>query len=742
MSGEQLINLTIDGQTLAVPKGTTVYKAAEQLGITIPIFCYQDRMPPFGACRMCLVEVEKFPKLQASCTLEVAEGMIVKTQSQGAVDGRKGIIEFLLINHPLDCPICDRGGECPLQEQALDHGPGASRFYETKRKFSKRKPLGPVLMLDRERCIQCARCTRFGDILAGDHALEFLDRGYRMEVGTPDGGPAESKFIGNTIMICPVGALTSQVYRFRARPWDNAPTDSTCTLCPVGCSMILDQRDGEIMRTRSREDKQVNDMWLCDKGWFGYEFVYHPDRLKTPLAKKNGKLEPITWDEAFTLAAAKLKEAKEIAAFGGTPLTTEELYLFQKLIREGCKSPNVDYRVGQPLFSLEEEGAAPGMVEGIETCETLHTIVLAGLDLTEEFPVLWLRLRQAINKGAKMIFIGNFEPEIGRYCSEKILHAPGDALEALQKLKVQEGKKGAIFVGSQYLSNPLRKNILAQLQGLGLPVHVMEGNNNSQGARLAGMHPELLPLGQKATTKGLNALEALTKGVELLWVAGANPALKFSQKVWDGARQKLKFLIVQDLFLTETAAQADLVLPTLSFIEKGGHFINIEGRSRTLLPGKEIPEKILSDGEIFSQIATKLNFPLQIANDFLTALTKPWEPYTQTKVVANAPKSMEKVNLAASFAPQLFDKGVRMTHDPHLVQLAKKPYIWLNPSEGEKQGLKSGDRVKVNEISGQVKFDDKIALGTLLLPLGYKELSVQDLGLPLNGMAIAIKKEG
>ena len=743
MSGEQ-INLTIDGQALTVPKGTTVYTAALKLGIQIPIFCYQDRMPPFGACRMCLVEVEKIPKLQASCVLEATEGMVVKTQSQVAVDGRKGIIEFLLINHPLDCPICDRGGECPLQEQALDHGPGSSRFFEQKRKFPKRKPLGPVLMLDRERCIQCARCTRFGDVLAGDHALEFIDRGYRMEVGTPDGGPAESKFIGNTIMICPVGALTSQVYRFRARPWDNQPTNSTCTLCPVGCSMILDQRDGEIMRTRSQEDKAVNDIWLCDKGWFGYEFVYHPERLKTPLAKKNGKLEPISWDEAFSLAAEKLKAAKQLAAFGGSPLTTEELYLFQKLIREGCQSPNVDYRIGQPIFSLEEEGAVPGMVAGIETCETLEYIVLAGLDLTEEFPVLWLRLRQAINKGAKMVFVGHFEPEIGRYCSENILHAPGDELDALKKLQVPSGKRGAIFVGSQYLANPQRKMILSTLQGLQLPLHVMEGKNNSQGARLAGMHPELLPLGQKAVNKGFNAVEALSNPLDLLWVAGANPALKFPKQLWESARQKMGFLIVQDLFLTETAQVADLVLPTLSFIEKGGHFTNIEGRTRTLLPGKEIPEQILSDGEIFTQIATKLSFPLQIASNFLAVLEKSWEPLkAQPPITSTEGTPYPKTELAASFAPKLFDRGVRMNHDPHLMQLSKKPYAWLNPSEGVKRNMKDGAAVTLNGIKAEVHFDPKVAAGTVVLPLGFKELPVYELGAQLlNGLPITLVPHG
>lgn len=332
---DQMIQFTIDGKAISVPKGTTVYNAARHIGIDIPIFCYHDRMPPFGACRMCLVEVEKMPKLQTACTLAATEGMVVKTQTQMAVEGREGILELLLINHPLDCPICDRGGECPLQDQAVKYGPGMSRFFEEKRHFTKPYPLGHVLMLDRERCIVCARCTRFGDIVAGDHALEFIERGYKTEVGTPDGAPPKSKFIGNTIQICPVGALTSQVYRFRARPWDNTATPSSCTLCPIGCSMTLDSRDGEIMRTRSRENREVNDIWLCDKGWFGYEFTSSPHRLVEPLIRRGIHLEPASWDEALNLIASKVKDAKK----GESSQVSEAIRSQQKRItcfKSGC----------------------------------------------------------------------------------------------------------------------------------------------------------------------------------------------------------------------------------------------------------------------------------------------------------------------------------------------------------------------------------------------------------------------
>jgi NADH-quinone oxidoreductase subunit G len=764
---DNMVNLIIDGKEVRVPKGTTVYNAAKQLGIDIPIFCYQDRMPPFGACRMCLVEVEKMAKLQTACTLEVAEGMIVKTQTANAVNGRKDIIEFLLLNHPLDCPICDRGGECPLQENALDHGPGVSRFYEEKRRFKKPLPLGPVLMLDRERCIICARCTRFGDLLAGDHALEFIERGYKTEVGTPHGGPAESKFIGNTIMICPVGALTSQVYRFRARPWDNDPTESTCTLCPVGCSMILDSRDGQIMRTRSRENKNVNDIWLCDKGWFGYEFTSHPDRLTTPLVRRNGQLESTSWDEALSLIAAKIRQAQpdgKLAAFGGNPLTFEENYLFQKLMRQVVGVNHLDHRIGLPIISLEEEGIPPGMEISIGECEELAFAFLIGLDLTEEFPVIWLRLRQAINNGAKVVFVGHFAPEIAPYLGKIVLHAPGNESEMIKQhipemiSLAEKGGKGALFVGGQYLATPQRRAILSELLKLrqskpNVSLNIMEGRGNSVGARVAGMRPDLGPFGEKLDKPGLNALEVIKQaaqsGWDFLYVAGTNPAMQMPLKLWKEARSKLGFMVVQDLFLTETAQDADLVLPTLSFVEKGGSFVNIEGRVQTLMPGKEVPENVYADGEIFMEVADRLKFDLTLDSDFAEklgpirlSLGRP--DLLEFKEMPSTKTQSGK--LGASFARALFDHGVRMEHDPHLVQLAKEPRLKVHPQEGKKRGLEEDDDVRVtangNSIVAKIRFDERVAENTIVIPLGFeKEIPVHELGTNLmNGLAVEIVK--
>jgi NADH-quinone oxidoreductase subunit G len=764
-----LVNLTIDGHAVSVPKGTTVYAAARKLGIEIPIFCYLDRMPPFGACRMCLVEVEKMPKLQTACTLEVNEGMVVKTQTAIVAEGRKEILEFLLINHPLDCPVCDKGGECPLQDNTMKYGPGMSQFFEKKRQFKKPLPLSPVLMLDRERCILCARCTRFGEHLAGDHALVLLNRGFRSEVGTQDGEVAESKFIGNTIMICPVGALTSRVYRFRARPWDNRPTKSTCTLCPVGCSLYLDSRDGQIMRTRSHENKDVNDIWLCDKGWFGYEFTAHVDRLQTPLIRRSGTLEPASWEEALSLIAQKIRAAKakgKLAALGGNPLTVEENYLFQKLMREGAGVNHVDHRVGMPILSLEEEGIMAGMEISIGDCEDLSFAVLLGLDLTEEFPVIWLRLRQAINRGAKVIFIGHFTPEIAPYLAQVIVHAPGEELDALKRhlpelsSLAETGGKGALFVGSQYLASPQRRAILAELMQVRqssphLSLNLLEGRGNSIGARLAGMRPDLGPLGKPLSQPGLNAVqvveEAACRGWDFLYVAGANPAQKFPAKLWEAARQKLGFLVVQDLFLTETASQADVVLPTLCYVEKGGSFVNIGGRVQELWPGKDIPVGVYSDAEIFLLLAQKLTLTLEIDQAFWEKL-KPgrlpvgWTEKTSLSVSSEQRQQIPEGRLAATFAYALFDQGIRMQHDPHVYALVKEPAVRLHPVEGTKRGIQEGDiisiKAKEDSITAKVKLDPGVAEGTIVLPLGFEDVPVHNLGVNLlNGLAIEIKKE-
>ena len=558
---EKAIQIHINGKPTTVPAGTSVYHAALQAGASLPIFCYQDRMPPLGACRVCLVEVEGMHKLQTSCTLIAQEGMRVQTESEEAVQGRKEILEFLLINHPLDCPICDKGGECPLQDHTIRYGPGLSSFFEKKRHAPKAQPITPILMLDQERCILCARCTRFGELIAGDHALEMWERGDRSYIGRQKESRDVPKFLGNTIAICPVGALTSRVYRFRARPWDNASHTTVCPLCPVGCRLILDERDGEIVRTRAGEEATVNDMWLCDKGWFGYEHLASPERIQEPLIKRGGEFHPISWEEALSFAAKELKKAipgQKIAGWGGSPMTVDENYLFQKLLREGCGVSHLEHRFGESRLFAEEEGLAPGMDPSMggsmADLEQLDWGWVFGVEMTEEFPLLWLRLHAAVQKGAQLCFFGHMAPERRTSFYKEQLHIPGKELAVAREAIGQPLPKGrgAVFVGGSYLLSRARRTVLAEFLAWcrqhQVALHILEGKNNSFGARLAGMMPDRGPMGISVPKPGQHVEEILAttrqEGWDFLYVAGVDLSRYFPASLLVEVRKKLGFLLV------------------------------------------------------------------------------------------------------------------------------------------------------------------------------------------------------
>ncbi len=433
-------------------------------------------------------------------------------------------------------------------------------------------------------------------------------------------------------------------------------------------------------------------------------------------------------------------------------------------MREGCQIKHMDSRLGLPIFSLSEEGMAPGMEMSIGECEELSYTILLGLDLTEEFPVVWLRLKQAINRGARVIFIGHFAPEIAPHLAKTVLHAPGEELQAIkQNLSLitslgKEGKKGAFFVGRQYLASSERSPILSELAKIqktipGLSLNVMEGKGNSMGARFAGMHPELGPLGQRLKNPGLNAIQiieaAAQTGWDFLYVAGVDLIKHFPPTLWKQARQKLGFMVVQDLFLTETAEQADVVLPTLSFAEKWGSFVNIEGRVQKLFPGKEIPQSLYSDGEIFRRLAEKMNLTLDLDLEFTEALK-------QNRFSLNRPEQIEPGQtkeakredgtLRATFASVLFDEGTRMRHDLHLSKLTPEQCVRLNSFEGAKRGIRTGDRVRLtnngHSIHVKVKLDERVANETVIVPLGFSQIPAHEFGSNLmNGLPVNVEHE-
>jgi NADH-quinone oxidoreductase chain G len=435
---DNLVTLTIDGKTVRVPRGTLVVEAAKQVGITVPVFCYHHQMKPVGACRMCMVEIAPGPPLpQTACTSPVAEGMVVKTRSPMAVSAQQATIEFLLLNHPLDCPVCDRGGECPLQDNTFGFGGAESRYLEEKRHFEKPLALSDEVLLDRERCIMCYRCVRFTREIAGDESLGVVERGTESQIGLAPGRTFDSPFSGNTIEICPVGALTSARYRFVARPWDIKSVATICPHCPVGCNVRADVRNNEIKRFLSREHLGVDDGWLCDRGRFGYEFPSGPNRILTPLMRKNGQLEPASWLEAIDAVQAGFAAAIQqhgggaIGALAGTQLTNEDLFMFAKLAREGLQTTNLDHGLEAHPEPLLGRDAATGSIQALERCDV---IVLVDVNPIVDQPVLDLRLKKAAGRGARLVVIGPDEIDLVKSARTWLRTPAGDETTALSLL--------------------------------------------------------------------------------------------------------------------------------------------------------------------------------------------------------------------------------------------------------------------------------------------------------------------
>jgi NADH-quinone oxidoreductase chain G len=426
----EMVNLTIDSQPVSVPKGTVVWEAAQRLGIEIPIYCYHPKMDPLGACRMCFVKVEKMPKLQTACTTVVTEGMIVSTDAPDVRKARRGTLEFLLINHPLDCPICDKGGECTLQDFTLRHGPGASRFDVAKRHYPKPIPISEHILLDRERCIACQRCVRFCQDVAQEPGLIMKQRGFQTEVGTDPEAPFDSVFSGNVVEMCPVGALTARSYRFVARPWELKRTPSVCARCAVGCNVLVDVRVDKALRQYSRTNDAIDDGWLCDRGRWDLGAVNSPDRLRTPLIREGGTLRPATWEAALALVARRLGEIarrdgpRAIGGIGSTHTTNEEAYLFQKLLRSVIGTNNVDHFHGR--FPSPAPGALPWVWTGsIAGLDRAGVILLLGADPYQRQPVLDLRLRKAIRAGARIYILTDTPIRLDRLATATLRYRAG-----------------------------------------------------------------------------------------------------------------------------------------------------------------------------------------------------------------------------------------------------------------------------------------------------------------------------
>ena len=673
---DEFVHLTIDDIPVAVPAGTLVWAAAQQAGIEIPIYCYHPKMPPLGACRMCFVEIEKLPKPpQTACTTPVSEGMIVHTKTERVLKARRGTLEFLLINHPLDCPICDKGGECDLQDFTLRHGPGGTRFDQPKRHYLKPIPVSDRVMLDRERCILCQRCTRFSSEISMDNGLVMISRGYKMEVGTAPDHAFDSIFSGNTVEMCPVGALTATAYRFKSRPWELKRIPSVCNNCSVGCNIRIDVRVDKIMRNMSRANDAIDDGWLCDRGRWGFEFVNSPQRLRTPMIRRNGQLVAVTWEQAFYTIALRLGEiikkhgASAVGGIGSTRTTNEEAYLFQKLLRQVIGTPHVDHHHGHFRAPRDSITGKPWMMtNSIAEIEQASHIVLIAADPYQRQPILDLRIKKAMKGGAKISIVNANQTELDHFAVQKItlpqqgagaaakvllstvvrqeeLKAPDEALSAkilqedalirdheeslgtevtaqLRGLahEIAEARGAIILYDEMATLEPGCEDLATDLQALavitgnidrpGAGVGPLFEDANSLGARDMGLLPDALPGYKPAEEVGMTYAEMLSSPqIKTLYVMGANPA-RHVEKL----PGTLELLIVQDIMLTETAQQADVILPAVTFAEKDGSMTNIDHHVQAIrqalrpLPGTK------ADWEIIIEIARHMGTRWSYAN--------------------------------------------------------------------------------------------------------------------------------
>ena len=613
-----LVTLTIDGVQVSVPKDTLVIRAAEQIGTHIPRFCDHPLLAPVGACRQCLVEVPDagngrgFPKPQASCTLPVAEGMVVNTQATSPVadKAQQGIMEFLLINHPLDCPVCDKGGECPLQNQAMSNGRDESRFWEAggvKRTFPKPISISPQILLDRERCIVCQRCTRFANEIAGDPFIALVERGAQQQIGIAQDAPFLSYFAGNTIQICPVGALTSQDYRFRSRPFDLVSTPSIAEHDACGAAIRVDHRRGKVMRRLAGEDPSVNEEWISDKDRFGFHYCQLDDRITYPQIREDGELRPASWPEAFAVAARGLAAAGASAVLTGGRLTAEDAYAYAKFARVSLGTNDIDFR-SRP-HSVEEADFLTSQVvlsRQVEYAdlETASQVVLIGLEPEDEAATIFLRLRKAVRAGTtKVVSIAPFTTRgLAKLDAELIRTAPGAEPDAIAGLSLDADS--IVLVGERLATvHGALAAVVDRAAATGARVAWVPRRAGDRGAIESGALPTLLPGGRPVLDATARVDVAAAWGVDSLpakvgrdgdaivaalikselggvVVGGVDPDDTADPTAFRAALDAASFVVSLEIRETDVTRVADVVFPVAPVTDKSGTFVTWEGRPR------------------------------------------------------------------------------------------------------------------------------------------------------------------
>ncbi len=750
---EDLVTVTIDGLEISVPKGTLLIRAAEQLGISIPRFCDHPLLDPAGACRQCLVEVTDMgngrgmPKPAASCTTTVMPGMVIKTQLTSVVadKAQQGVMELLLINHPLDCPVCDKGGECPLQNQAMSNGRADSRFHERKRTFPKPVAISTNVLLDRERCVLCQRCTRFSEQIAGDPFIDLLERGAQQQIGTSSEVPFQSYFSGNTVQICPVGALTGASYRFRARPFDLQSTDSICEHCSSGCAQRTDWRRGKVTRRLAGNDPLVNQEWNCDKGRWAFQYATLADRITAPLVRDDaGNLVEVSWPEALERAARGLSEAVDRGGVGVLPggrLTEEDAYAYAKFARVALGTNDVDARV-RPV-STEEDDFLAALVAGTgpehvsyADLEKAPAVLLVGFEPEEESPIVFLRLRKSTRLGHTKVFSVAALGSLGLHKLDGTLvpAAPGHEAAVLGSLDQSVldalGAAGSVILAGERLATaPGAYSAAAALAArTGARLAWVPRRAGERGAIDAGALPGLLPGGRvvadadaraevEATWGGAvpaqpgrnveGILRAAADGsLAALVIGGVDPADAPDPAVAAEALERAGFVVSLEIRHSAVTAHADVVLPVAPAAEKAGRFVNWEGRRR---PFERTlgHTTALSDARVLNALAEELDVDLGLPTveaaraellQFVPVLTRPAAP-TVPPAAAVTPAEGEA---ALATWHELLDAGRLQDGDEHLAGTAKPVRAVLSPATAQALGVADGERIAVSTDRGTI----------------------------------------
>lgn len=770
------VTLTVDGKEVTVPSGTLVIRAAEQLGIEIPRFCDHPLLDPVGACRQCYVELEGQRKLFTSCTTTVTPAMVVKTQatSDQVASAQRANLEFLLLNHPLDCPVCDRGGECPLQDQALAYGPGDSRFREAKRTYVKPLPLSPLVALDRERCVLCARCTRFCDQISGDRFIELFDRGAAEQVAIAPGEDFRSPFSGNTVQICPVGALTSTPYRFVARPFDLSYADSVCGHCSAGCNIRVDLRRDQIVRVLARDNLDVNDAWICDKGRHAFKHADSPSRITTPHIREHG-LEPVSFGEALSTIAGWTEGAR-VAVLSGGRLMDEDAYALSKLTRTVLRTNDIDHRRDPGSWVQEVMAAAGPLNVSYADIERAKAILVVGLDAENEVPILHLRLRKAARKGAKIWILG---PRITRLhdVAQHVLCLPGEEDSILSSADQPGSPLAQAFESlssaagdAVIVSTPLRTAAPASGQGSGIPVVARSGAKvayvtrraGDRGALRAGVHPSLLPGGRRfavseeraeveavwgpiqTDVEGRNWNEILeacaAREIDVLFLIGVDPLRDYPDSTL--ARHALENAARKVVVGTELGSlepYADAFLPAAAWVERPGTVSDWEGRPQRVGAVRGAAGLSRPDWEIFAGLAAAaggdLGFDtLQELRDEMDRLLSSRKPDVSGWYggAGPAPPEVSSEQLILFTYPLLVDEG-RLVQgaDALKAALEDRAFVEIHPEDANKLGLIDGQDARITTQAGSaavpVRLTDNVANGSAFVPFNNPGLAANTL---------------